>query len=82
MIRIDITQEDIDKSEPMLEEKNPLGFALKRVFPNSTIHVGLCNIQIDNLVLKMSPEVVDYIEKFDIERVAEPISLEMNIEIK
>ena len=82
MINLQITTEHIAKSEPMLEEKNPLGFALKEYFPNSKIHIGIKQAQVDNCILKLSPKLIAYLEDFDIDGKAEPINLEMDISIK
>ena len=82
MLKINITQDDIDSSKPMLEEFNPLGSALKRIFPNSIIHVGITKAQVDNLILQLSPQLVQYLENYDIDGKAEPIELELSVTIK
>lgn len=82
MLNIEITQDDIGKAEQLIEEKSPLCLALKRIFPNSVIHVGIVKAQVDNLILNLSPQLVQYLEDYDLDGKAEPIKLEMDITIK
>lgn len=80
MLTINITQEHIDKSEPMLDTKNPLGFALQEVFKDAKIQVGIKYVHIAGKTFVLSPELVAYLEKFDIEGVAEPKTIELDLE--
>lgn len=82
MVNIDILQSDIDQAEQLIEEKSPLCLALKRIFPNSVIHVGIVKAQVDNLILNLSPQLVQYLEDYDLNGTIEPIKLEMDITIK
>ena len=81
MLNVEITQDDIANSKQMMDEFNPLGFALKRVFPNSEIHVGITKAKVDNLIIQLSPKVVQYLEDYDINGIAKPIILELDIKI-
>jgi hypothetical protein len=80
MLTINITQSHIDKSEPMLDTKTPLGFALQEVFVGAKIHVGIRYVHIAGKTFVLSPAIVDYLEKYDIDGIAEPITLELDLE--